>query len=563
MGTINNKVLRWVMGVSLLHLFTFSPLMAQPGWVKKATKSVFTVKTFSADGSLIGSSNGFFTGTDGEAISNFTPFKGASRAVIIDAAGKEMPVSTIMGANDMYDVVKFRVAANKTQPLTIATETAPTGSTVWLLPYRETKVIKSGVVRKAEIFLEEYAYYTVAMQTPETAVSCPLLNEAGEVIGLMQQPASATDSLSYAVSARFVDSLKVTGFSLSDPTLKLTAIKKELPQTLEETNLLVYLAGSAVDSATYVGLVDDMIAKFPDAPEGYVYRAEIAANTANYAAADKDMAQALKVAEAKDEVLFTYARMIYNKEIYQNLQPYEPWSLDKALAQIQEAYGINPQPAYRQLEGNILFAQKKYDEAYNLFMELTNSNLDQAEMWYGAARCKEMQKDTTAMFALLDSAVNVFTKPYLKQAAPYLWTRGNKRFDCGKYRDAVADFNEYEKLMSTQVNARFYYIRHQAEIEGRLYQQALNDINRAIQMEPKETLYHAEKASLQIRVGQYDDAITTAEELLTLEPDGSNGYLFKGLALCLKGNKKEGLELLGKARDMGDPQAEGLIEKYK
>ena len=551
------------MGVLLLYLFTFLPLQAQPSWVKKATKSVFTVKTFSADGSLIGSSNGFFTGTDGEAISNFAPFKGASRAVIIDAAGKELPVSTIMGANDMYDVVKFRVAANKTQPLTIATEIAPTGSTVWLLPYRETKVIKSGAVRKAETFQEEYAYYTIAMQTPETAVSCPLLNEAGEVIGLMQQPASATDSLSYAVSARFVDSLKVTGFSLSDPTLKMTAIKKELPQTLEETNLLVYLAGSAVDSATYVNLVDDMIEKFPDAPEGYVYRAEIAANTANYAAADKDMTQALKVAEAKDEVLFTYARMIYNKEIYQSLQPYEPWTFDKALAQIQEAYGINPQPAYRQLEGNILFAQKKYDDAYNIFMELTNSNMDKAEMWYGAARCKEMQKDTTAMLALLDSAVNVFTKPYLKQAAPYLWTRGNKRFDCGKYREAVADFNEYEKLMATQVNARFYYIRHQAEIEGRLYQQALNDINRAIQMEPKETLYYAEKASLQIRVGQYDDAIGTAEELLALEPDGSNGYLFKGLALCLKGNKKDGLELLGKAKEMGDPQAEGLIEKYK
>ena len=552
-----------MISVSLLHLFTFSPLMAQPGWVKKATKSVFTVKTFSADGSLIGSSNGFFTGIDGEAISNFTPFKGASRAVIIDAAGKEIPVSTIMGANDMYDVVKFRVAASKTQPLTIATEIAPTGSTVWLLPYRETKVIKSGAVRKAETFQEEYAYYTVAMQTPETAVSCPLLNEAGEVIGLMQQPASATDSLSYAVSARFADSLKVMGFSLNDPSLKMTAIKKELPSTVEEANLLVYLAASSVDSATYVGLVDDMIEKFPDAPEGYVYRAEVAANTANYAAAEKDMEQALKVAKAKDEVLFSYARMIYNKEVYQNIQPYEPWTLDKALAQIQKANDINAQPGYRQLEGNILFAQKKYDEAYNIFIELTNTNMDKAEMWYGASRCKEMLKDTTAMLALLDSAVNVFTKPYLKQAAPYLWTRGNKRFDCGKYRDAVSDFNEYEKLMGTQVNARFYYIRHQAEIEGRLYQQALNDINRAIQMEPKETLYYAEKASLQIRVGQYEDAIGTAEELIALEPDGSNGYLFKGLAQCLTGKKKEGLELLGKAKEMGDPQAERLIEKYK
>ena len=554
--------MRRVLGLLPFYLFTFLPLSAQPGWVKKATKSVFTVKTFSADGSLIGSSNGFFTGTDGEAVSNFTPFKGASRAVIIDAAGKEMPVSAIMGANDMYDVVKFRVAASKTQPLTIATEIAPTGSTVWLLPYRETKVIKSGAVRKAETFQVEYAYYTVAMQTPETAVSCPLLNEAGEVVGLMQQPASAADSLSYAVSARFADSLKVTGFSLNDPALKLTAIKKELPQTLEETNLLIYLAGSTVDSATYVGLVDEMIEKFPDAPDGYVYRAEIAANTANYAAAEKDMQQALKVADVKDEVLFSYARMIYNKEIYQNLQPFEPWSLDKALAQIQEANGINPQPGYRQLEGNILFAQKKYDDAYNIFIELTDTNLDKAEMWYGAARCKEMQKDTIAMLALLDSAVCTFSKPYLKQAAPYLWTRGNKRFDCGKYRDAVADFNEYEQLMAAQVNARFYYIRHQAEIEGRLYQQALNDINRAIQMEPKESLYHAEKAALQIRVGQYADAITTAEELIALEPDASNGYLFKGLAQCLTGKKKEGLATLEKAKELGSEMAEPLMAKY-
>lgn len=537
--------------------------MAQPNWVKKATKSVFTVKTFAADGSLIGSSNGFFTGTDGEAVSNFTPFKGAVRAVIIDATGKELPVSTILGANDMYDVVKFRVAANKTQPLTIATDVAATGTTVWLLPYLETKTIKSGLVRKAETFQEEYAYYTVAMQTPETAVSCPLLNDAGEVIGLMQQPASATDSLSYAVSARFADSLKVTGLSLNDPTLKLTAIKKELPNTLSDANLLIYLAGSSTDSATYAGLVNDMIEKFPKAPEGYLYRAQLAADAAKYADADRDMEQALKMADEKDDVLFNYARMIYNKEIYQNIQPFEPWTLDKALTQIQEAHKLNPQPAYRQLEGNILFAQKKYDEAYEIFIELTNSNLDKAEMWYGASRCKEMQKDTTAMMALLDSAVNVFTKPYLKQAAPYLWTRGNKRFDLGKYRDAVSDFNEYEQLMSTQVNARFYYIRHQAEIEGRLYQQALNDINRAVQLEPKETLYYAEKAALLIRVGQYDEAIGTAEECIAIEPDGSNGYLFKGLAQCLKGNKKEGLENLQKAKEKGDLQAEGLIEKYK
>ena len=271
------KVQRRVIGVLLLYLFSFIPSYAQPSWVKKATKSVFTVKTFSQDGALIGSTNGFFVGTDGEAISNFSPFKGASRAVIIDASGKEMNVDCILGANDMYDIVKFRVNASKTQPLAIANSIAPVGSNSWLLPFRETKNIKSGAIRKAETFQENYAYYTVAMQTPENAVSCPLMNDAGEVLGLMQQPASERDSLSYAVSALFADSLKISGLSINDPTLKMTQIKKDLPATLSEANLFIYMANSQTDSATYVALVNDFVRKFPNAADGYIYRAQISA----------------------------------------------------------------------------------------------------------------------------------------------------------------------------------------------------------------------------------------------------------------------------------------------
>ena len=557
------KVQRRVIGVLLLYLFSFIPSYAQPSWVKKATKSVFTVKTFSQDGALIGSTNGFFVGTNGEAISNFSPFKGASRAVIIDASGKEMNVDCILGANDMYDIVKFRVNASKTQPLAIANSIAPVGSNSWLLPFRETKNIKSGAIRKAETFQENYAYYTVAMQTPENAVSCPLMNDAGEVLGLMQQPASERDSLSYAVSALFADSLKISGLSINDPTLKMTQIKKDLPATLSEANLFIYMANSQTDSATYVALVNDFVRKFPDAADGYMYRAQISAAALDYANAESDMQQALKKATNKDDVLFNYARMIYQKEIFQENKSYENWNLDKALSMIQEANSINPQPAYRQVEGNILFAQKKYDEAYNVFTGLTKTNMDKAEMWFAAARCREMQKDTTAMLALMDSTMATFTKPYLKQAGPYLWARANARIDAKKYRDAVNDLNDYEQLMAAQVNARFYYIRSQAEIEGRLYQQALNDLTKAVTMEPKETLYYAEKASLHIRVGQYDEAIATADESISIEPQGSEGYLFKGLAQCLKGDKKNGIPNLQKAKDLGDPQAEGLIQKYK
>lgn len=536
--------------------------MAQPSWVKKATKSVFTLKTFAEDGSLIGSSNGFFTSANGDAVSNYTPFKGAAKAVVIDATGKELPVVSIVGVNDMYDVVKFRVSG-KTQPLIISSAQTPVGSQVWLLPYHEIKNVPAGTIRKAEAFQNEYEYYTVALAMPVNTVSTPLINQAGEVIGLMQQPASDKDTLSYAVSARFADSLKISGFGMNEATLMETKIKKELPDDMKEAVLALYMASSRQDSAAYVNLIEDFIQKFPNAPEGFMYRAQVKASDGDFATAERNMELAIKYSLQKDDAHYNYARMIYNHEIFQADKPYANWSLDKALEEIRLANTLNPQPTYRQMEANILFGQKKYNEAYDIYNQLTSTNLKGAELFYSAARCKEMLKDSTAMLALLDSAMNCFNKPYLKDAAPYLWARAQARAQAKKYREAVSDMNDYEELMKASINDNFYYIRHQAEVDGRLYQQALNDITRAIVMNPKETFYYGEKASLEIRVGLYDNAIATAKECLVVDPNDSDGYMFLGVAQCLKGNKKEGIPNLQKAKDLGNLQADKLIEKYK
>ena len=87
----------------------------------------------------------------------------------------------------------------------------------------------------------------------------------------------------------------------------------------------------------------------------------------------------------------------------------------------------------------------------------------------------------------------------------------------------------------------------------------MRDINRAIQMNPNEILYYAEKASLEIRVGLYDQAIATAKECIALDASNSDGHLFLGLAQCLKGQKKEGIENLRKAKELGDTQADALV----
>ena len=242
--------------------------------------------------------------------------------------------------------------------------------------------------------------------------------------------------------------------------------------------------------------------------------------------------------------------------------PYDGWSLDKALEEAREAERINALDIYRHQQAVILYAQKKYSEAYDIYTRLFQGDLRSADLFYEAALCQQQLGDSTAMLALLDSCVAMFPKPYLKEAAPYLLVRANTAMDYGRYRQAVADFNEYEQLMAASVTDKFYYLRYQACLNGRQFQQALNDIDRAITMSPNNDLYYSEKASLQVRVGLYDEAMETARQCIEVAPEHSDGYLFLGLAQCLKGQKAEGVKNLQKAKELGDDQADGLIEKY-
>ena len=537
---------------------------AQPDkWVKKASKAVFTLKTFNADGSLIGSGNGFFITADGVAVSSYTPFRGAAKAVVIDAMGKEYEVKSIIGANDVYDIAKFRVDATKCQTLRTA-PAAVENTSLWLLPYNAKNAYSctAAKVKSVQKVQNDYDYYTLEATAPENTVGCPYLNANGEVVGIQQQSSSDDNTTQYAVGAAFATGLKMTGLSLNDPALKATSIKKDLPDELDQAILTLYLASTLGDAQSFVGLVDDFIAKFPQAPDGYSYKAQIMAAQDNYPEADKYMKLAIDNATDKAEARYNYAKMMYQNLIYFYDSASHAWSYEQALEQAEQAVALDPQLPYLTQKAQLLFACKRYADSYAAFQDVIGKGGRTAECFYGAARCKEQLNDTTACLALLDSAVATFSKPYLKEAAPYIYARAQALAESGKYRLAVNDYNEYENLMISQVNSEFYYIRSQVEVKARLFQQALNDLDKAIDKSPDILLYRSEKASLQIRVHLLDQAIETASECIRLFPDASDGYLFLGLAQCLNSNKAQGVVNLLKAKDLGDAQADVLIEKY-
>ena len=86
-----------------------------PKWVEKARKAVFSIVTYDKNNQIKGTGNGFYIDDQGTSLSDYTLFEGAERAVIINAEGKQLEVNCILGANSIYDVVKFNTPTGKKQ----------------------------------------------------------------------------------------------------------------------------------------------------------------------------------------------------------------------------------------------------------------------------------------------------------------------------------------------------------------------------------------------------------------------------------------------------------------
>ncbi len=535
-----------------------------PSWTAKAAKSVFTLKTFGTDGNLLASATGFFTTDNGEAVSSYTPFQGAQRAIVIDAAGKEWPVECLMGANETYDVAKFRVQTKKANALIIAATQAADRDEIWMLPYSANKkpTAVKAIVKGSETFMESYRYYTLetTANTPETG--SPVLNAQGEVIGLVQPTADTKRAAAYAVSAPFANSLRLNGLSPNDPVFMATGIALAIPDNLNDALLALIVSRNAFDEARYTDYVTRFTKQYPSSADGYISLAGIAVSHQQYEEADNYLQQAVRKGENKADAHYRYAQTVFQYCLQDSAKSFATWTLDKALEESREAYKAEKQSIYMQQEAQILYVQAKYNEACDLYLQLANSDLRSADIFYAAAQCKAQMKDTTQQLALLDSAVALFNKPYLKEAAPYLLARAQVRHEVGKFRQAVADYNEYESLMASQLHAQFYYLREQSEVAGRLYQQALADINKATEMEPQAILYLAEKTALLVRVSMYSEAQEAAKQLIALAPDDSDGYYFLGAAQWLSGNKTEGMANLQKAKQMGNSAVQIFMDRH-
>lgn len=567
-----------LLALAFLLCITISAQQKAPKWIKKANQAVLQVETFDKTGKKLHTGNAFFISEDGEVLSDYSLFKDATHATLTTIDGTQYPVSEVLGADEFYDVIRLKANLPKKTPyLKMASTSLAIGSKVILLPYNNEKQpsFVVGSIKEVTPLKSVFNYYQMELPLLTSQLSVPVLTEDGEVVGLAQADAGGSTTHSYALSAPYAQSLQMLPSDIFNKTYTAIGIKKAWPQAIEDALLMLYVVSASQDPTTKLETLNDLIATFPQASEGYANRAShYAYNRMNLASteseqqallqkAKEDMAISLQKATKKAEVLFNQATLIYNLAVTDSTLKSEDWSVDKAMSLLHQAIAMDDIPQYRQLEADICLYKQDYTKALELYQLVNASDFASHASYYWTAKTKQQIPDTNIgeVIALLDSAILRCGQAYQKEASMYVLERVELKNELGLFKEVAEDYNLYYALVGGNVSDTFYYFREQAYFKLGDLSAALADIDAAIKLSPDDANYYAERAAIYVRMSNYDAALLSIDTALKLDPSFAACYRLRGVCYIRLKQSENACKALEKAVELGDTVAMNLQKK--
>lgn len=545
---------------------------AQPKFASKVGKGIISLNTYDRQGNLLRQGTAVYVGANGEAIADYRLFKNAYQASVIDADGKQVNVDYILGADDTYSIVRFHVNTKGNVVIPSVTASQPTKSTVFVLGRTEGGKMESveATVADTAMIQGKYVYYGLNKPVNDALIGAPVFNQSGDLVGVLHPQMGEKN---YVLDIRFRDELKMAAFPTNSAAVALgnIFISKELPPSQEEALVYLYTKSRSTSNEEYIDMVNRFIATYPKNAEGYLRRATPLIDMTRFDEADRDMQQYLSLVDDKAAGNYNVASLIYDKLRLQPEPAYEKWNEDAAIQYVDKALSLNASKSdaekqklektkYRILKGQLLLNKPDYDAALALYEELNSESGGAPTYLYAISIAREGRGDSIeAVMEPIDSAIAKFGTPLPAEAANFVIRHGQINANAGKYREAVQDYNQYAYLIQNQVSPVFYYERSQIEVNARMYQPALDDINKAIELAPRESLYYMAKAALAVRVSMFDECIEACQTALRFNPTIIDAYRILGYAQFQKGDKASARTNLDKAVEMGDETAKKLI----
>ena len=549
-------------------LFTVGVYAAkEPKAVANSRKSVVSVLTYK-DGTLLRSGIGVFVGDKGELLTSYSLFLDADSAVVVDASGAIRCIKRIVGADDIYDCIKVKVAWDKKiSSLPLTTNMAQNGEELYLLSYG-TK--KNGMIEPLTVsdvsMVSGFPYYTFSFPMQEKYLSAPVVNNNGELVALMQ-PVAYNDSIkSYAVSASFVNFLNTTALTYNLNKYKRIDIPLALPEQQKEALTTLYLLQNGAysgDASRFLMAVGDYNETFDASCEGHIMLAEyyVYADTA-FDKARKEWALALANSDKPAEVYYNISKVfkVAASDIAKTNEEITAY-VDSAISYIDKALISSKEPFYILHKAELHHAKGDYATAFENYTAVTSTTLRNAELYAAVANCKNALEEYDTAILYMDSAIACFGTLPVADMAPYMIERGIIKHRAGKAREAVLDYNNYASLRGENLNARFYFLREQAEYDAKMFQQALDDIEMAIYLMPEEPMFLIEKGRLCYRVKLIDEAMTALLRAKDLANENPDVYYMLARCYMVKGEKNKAREYMQLAHKLGHYDAESKLKE--
>lgn len=564
-----NKLTRLKLTSIILFLQICTALHAQeaaaPNWVNKVQKAIAAVTTYDKNGEMLKNGTAFFITADGQAVADYALFNGAYSAMITDQSGQKSKVERILGADDTYALVKFKVNVKKATPVVQAKNRPSMNAIVFALKQTTGKISKcpSATVSATKLINDSIPFYTLSYATDETYLGAPLFNSNGEWIGTIQ-PSMGLNG--YALGAEFVSQLTIKAITskVNNMALDNIHIPKGLPDSAEESLVYLYIKSQSANNEEYLDMLNLFLDTYPDNAEGYRRRSTVLIDLHRFDEADNDLQSFLKLSDDKPFAYSKIADIIYTKLLYQPTPEYDKWNYDLAVEYIDKALAERPDfIEYQLLKAQILMSGKNYAAALSIFDAINAGEGRSAATLYAASLAHEGLGDSIDIqIELLDSAIATFPTPMPAEAANYVMRRGQLYNIAGRYREAVNEYNQYCFLCNNKVSDLFYYDRSQLELKAKMYQQSLDDIDKAISMAPNIKQYYIDKCALLLHVNMIDECIQAAQQLLAIDADNVDAYRIMGYAQVQKGDTDAGRKNLEHAVQLGDATAKDIIEKY-